>query len=101
VLALFPSCDLVFHDPRAWTSYFAGPTCSKAASHIPLFRVDQLLYRMRLNVREWGHDGDLIYAAKFACVYGLALLMSLLRRRDPPSHPLKKQRLYLFQRRLS
>ena len=98
VLALFPGHGLVFHDPRIWTFYFASPACSKAASHIPLFRVDQLLRRMRLNIREWKREGDLRYTAKFFFIYGLTLLLSLLRRKDPPAHPLKKQRLYLFQR---
>ncbi len=98
VLALFPRYGLVLHDPRIWTSYFASPACSKATSHIPLFRVDQLVRRMRLNIREWKRGGDLLYTAKFFFIYGLALLLSVLRRRDPPAHPLKKQRLYLFQR---
>lgn len=97
VRALFPGYDVLLHDSRIWTSYFASPACSKAASHIPLFRVDQLLGRMRLNIREWKRKGDLLYTAKFFFVYGLALLLSVVRRRDPPAHPLKKPRLYLFQ----
>jgi SAM-dependent methyltransferase len=98
VLALFPRYDLIFHDPRIWTSYFASPACSKAASHVPLFRIDQLLGRMRLDIREWKREGDVLYTARFFFIYGLALLLNLLCHRDPPAHPLKKQRLYLFQR---
>ncbi len=101
VLALFPGYDLIVHDPRIWTSYFAGPVCSKAAPHIPLFRMDQLLGRMRLDIREWKRDGDVLYTARFFFIYSMALLLSLLRRLDPPAHPLKKQRLYLFHRRPS
>jgi SAM-dependent methyltransferase len=98
VLGLFPTYGLVFHDARIWTLYFGSPVCSRAASHIPLFRVDQLLARIRLDVREWKRKGDILYTARFILVYGLALLVNLVRRRDPPAHPLKKQRLYLFQR---
>jgi hypothetical protein len=97
ILALFPGYHLIVHDPRIWTSYFASPTCSKARPHIPLFRIDQLLGRMRLDIRDWKRDGDVLYTARFFFTYSLALLLNLLRRRDPPAHPLKKQRLYLFQ----
>lgn len=65
---------------------------------IEIYRVDKFAALMWQILKEQGKRGDILFTSKYILCYSLALLIALLRRREKPIHPLKKARLFVFQK---
>lgn len=65
---------------------------------IELYRVDKFFGRMGHILASEGKKGDIWFTTKYMLCYGLSLLAALLRRKEKPTHPLKKLRLFVFKK---
>ncbi len=65
---------------------------------IEIYRIDKFISRMKNNPSFWGRKGDILFALKFFLCFSSAFLMALLRQKERPIHPLKKARLFIFQK---
>jgi len=65
---------------------------------IEVYRVDKLFTRMNQILKEVGKQKDLLFIIKYFICYVLALLIAIIRRKESPVHPLKKVRLFIFQK---
>ena len=94
---LFPNYRLVKQDQRVFEVTSAVPFRGQKAE-IEVYRIDKFVRRMTRDLSIWGKKWDIFFAAKYFSCFSLALLISLLRRREKPFHPLKKARLFVFRK---
>ena len=99
ITKLFSNYKLIKQDNEIW-EIFAKPTPGgKAAKGMPPYRVDKFIARMWRHLRE--EKGDSLFAFRYIMCYSLALLIAVLRRRESPIYPIKKDRLFVFQKQAS
>jgi len=67
-------------------------------AEIKIYRADKFIGRMRQHLSNSGKKGNILFASKYILCYSLALLIASLRRQEKPIHPLKKARLFVFQK---
>jgi SAM-dependent methyltransferase len=65
---------------------------------IEIYRIDKLFMRMNQILKEVGKQKDILFIIKYFTCYVLALLTAIIRRKESPVHPLKKIRLFIFQK---
>lgn len=97
IIRLFSSYKLIKQDNKIW-QVFSKPPFRGQSGEIPIYRVDRFIARMGHHLRNSGRKGDIFFASKFLLCYSLAILLASLRRREKPIHPLKKARLFIFQK---
>jgi len=68
---------------------------------IQIYRLDKFVSLMRQVLKILGKQGNIIFTTKYILCYGLALFMAALRRKEKPIYPLKKARLFVFQKAVS
>lgn len=95
IIKLFPGYRLINQDNMIW-KVFNEPPFRGQSYEIPIYRVDRLVARLRLHLQE--RKGDVLFALKYILCYSLAMLLAFARRRERPPHPLKKERLFIFQK---
>ncbi|MFC2072267.1 class I SAM-dependent methyltransferase [Chloroflexota bacterium] len=97
IIRLFPDYKLKKQDNKIF-ELINEPAFRGRSSAIEIYRIDKFIARMRHNLKIWGKKGDTLFALKFFLCYGLALLIASIRKRERQIHPLKKLRLFIFQR---
>jgi SAM-dependent methyltransferase len=97
IVRLFPSYKLKKQDNKIF-GLINEPPFREQRGEIEIYRVDKFIVRMRQLLSDWGKKGDVFFAVKFFLCYSLALLIAWFRRREKPIHPLKKPRLFVFQK---
>ena len=65
---------------------------------IRIYRLDKFFALMRQVLRSMGKQKDILFTARYILCYGLALCTAALRRREKPIYPLKKARLFVYQK---
>lgn len=98
IIRLFLSYRLKKQDNNL-SEIFLDCTFKGKKGQIQIYRVDKFIARMRQIVKSLGKEWDILFTSKYMLCYSLALLTALLRRREAPIHPLKKPRLFIFQKR--
>jgi SAM-dependent methyltransferase len=98
ILRLFSRLELRKQDPAIFRLFLTGRLFRGAHADMPVYRLGRLLGRAGLRIRASGKRWNLPFVAKFSLAYSLALLLALLRRKEAPIYPLKKPRLYVFQK---
>ena len=97
IINLFLNYKLIKQDDRIY-KLLDVPAFQGQKNEIPVYRFDKLFSRMKHDLKIWDKDRDTIFIVKFFLCYGLALTTATLRRREIPTHPLKKGRLFIFQK---
>jgi SAM-dependent methyltransferase len=97
IVNLFPGYELRKKDDQIF-HIFQGCTFKGEKSEIEIYRVDRLLARMKQILKREGKLGNIPFMAKYTLCYTLALVIAVIRRREKPIHPLKKLRLFVFQK---
>lgn len=77
---------------------FSDCTFKGKKREIEIYRVDKFIALMWQLLKSSGKEGDIFFIARFLLCYSLALLIALLRRQEKPIYPLKKARLFVFQK---
>ncbi len=95
VFQLFSSYRLIRQDNEIW-KVFNEPPFRGRRGKIEIYRIDKFIARMRRHLKE--EKAGLLFSLKFILSFSLALLTASLRRRERPIHPLKKLRLFVFQK---
>lgn len=67
-------------------------------SEIEIYQINRFFAKMRGMINGLGKQGDVLFLLKYVTCYGLALLLTLLRRQEKPIYPFKKARLLVFQK---
>ncbi len=95
---MFSRLSLRIDDRDILTLILSGRQYPGLRSSIPLYRIDLLMGRVRLLLRETGKGRGWIFPLKFVACYTIAFSVAVLRRKDKPIHPLKKARLFIFEK---
>jgi hypothetical protein len=96
---LFSRLALLKQDPAIFGLFLTGRLFRGDRVDIPVYRVDRLLGRFILLLRQSGKRWWAVpFALKLCLVYSLALLLASLRGKEAPIHPLKKPRLFVFKK---
>jgi SAM-dependent methyltransferase len=98
IIQLFSKYKLVRQDNQIH-KVLDEPPFQEQKNEIELHRFDKFLGRMRHDLKIWGKERDMPFIFKFIVCYCLALAAAGLRRRETPIHPLKKARLFIFQKK--
>lgn len=98
VVRIFSGLHLCKQDMSIYDLFFTGRLFRSERSDISIYEVGRLFRRFGSLLDRYDKKHDLFFAAKFAVCYGLALLVALLRRTELPIHPLKKPRLFVFEK---
>ncbi len=97
ILKLFSNYKLKKQDNKIF-NIFHDCTFRGKKTGIEVYRVDKLFGRMKQILKSEGKLGDFFFTTKYVLCYGLALLTVVVRRQEKPIHPLKKSRLFVFQK---
>ena len=97
IVRLFSGYRLKKQDNQI-SGIYGDDTFRGKRSEIEIYRVDRFITRMRQILTMEGKERDVLFVLKYVLCYSLALLVALLRRRETPIHPLKKLRLFVFQK---
>ena len=97
IMRLFSNYKLKKQDNKVFGLINELPFKGKRAE-IKIYRVDKFIDRMSQHLSNSGKKGDILFASKYILCYSLALLIASLRRQEKPIHPLKKSRLFVFQK---
>ena len=95
IFRLFPSYRLIRQDNEIW-KIFNEPPFRGETGKMEIYRIDKFIARMLRHLRE--EKQGILFSLKFILCFSLALLTASLRRREKPIHPLKKLRLFVFQK---
>ena len=98
ILSLFSRFQLRKQDPLCFRLFLTGRLFRGTRADIPVYRLDSLLERAGLLIRTSGRGWHLPFVARFSLAYSLGLLLASLRRKESPIHPLKKPRLFVYQK---
>jgi SAM-dependent methyltransferase len=98
IVRMFSRLHLRKMDTTIFKLLFGGEQFREERPDIPLLQLGRLLGRFGSLLTRYDKRRDLRFAVKFGACYGLALLLASLRRRETPVHPLKKPRLFVFER---
>ena len=97
IMRLFSNYKLKKQDNKVFGLINELPFKGKRAE-IKIYRVDKFIDRMSQHLSNSGKKGDILFVSKYILCYSLALLIASLRRQEKPIHPLKKSRLFVFQK---
>ena len=97
VIGMFSSYKLRKQDNKIFELINEPPFGGKRRE-IEFYRVDKFIARMGQILSIEGKKGDIFFAVKFYLCYSLALVITLLRRKERPFYPFKKARLFVFQK---
>jgi SAM-dependent methyltransferase len=92
IIRLFSSYKLKQQDSEIFKVIDEG------RGEIEIYRIDKFANRMRQVLNGVSKRGDTLYISKYILCYGLALLIASLRRQEKPIHPLRKARLFVFEK---
>lgn len=98
IVRMFPRLHLRKMDATIFELLFGGKQFREERPDIPLHNLDRLVGRFGSLLTRYDKKRDFRFAVKFGACYGLALLLASLRRRETPVHPLKKPRLFVFEK---
>jgi hypothetical protein len=98
VVSLFEGHTLVLQDLGVMSQIDSAFPSRGKCPHVKLYRLDKFGRRMARDLRLWGKSPVGVFAAKYFLCYGLALCTAAARRREKLAHPLKKARLFVFQK---
>lgn len=97
IIRLFPDYKLKKQDNKV-REIFTDCTFRGKKREIKIYRVDKFIALMTKILKEEGKGGDILFISKYILCYSLALLIASLRRQERPIYPLKKARLFVFQK---
>ncbi len=95
---IFRGLRLRGQDNLIFKLFFSGTLFRNEQPEIGVYQFGRLLERLGSLLSRYGRPGDLWFAAKFSACYVGALLLGLFRRKERPIHPLKKPRLFVFEK---
>lgn len=93
---LFPGYRMLKRNDTVWDIYDTAPT-KGGNSSIPIYRIDKLISLMLYHLREES-KGNIYFALRYVACYSLALLIAGVRQKEKPIYPLKRMRLFVFQK---
>ena len=97
ITRIFSAYQLKKQDNNVVEIFNACPFRGKRRE-IKIYRLDKFVVLMWQVLKNQGKQRDIIFTAKYILCYSLALLMAALRRREKQIYPLKKARLFVFQK---
>ena len=97
IARLFPTYQLKKQDNNILEIFQADPFRGKR-KEIRIYRLDKFVALMWQVLKNLGKQRDILFTAKYILCYSLALLIAALRRKEKPIYPLKKARLFVFQK---
>jgi len=97
IIQLFQNYKLIEQDNNIY-KLIEDPPFLGQGREIGIHRIDKLFSQMKYDLKIWGKEKDLLFILKFVICYGLALTIATLRHREMPIYPLKKGRLFIFQK---
>ena len=97
IAMLFSSYQLKKQD-NSISRIFQDCTFRGKRNQIEIYRIDKFIARMRQILNSEGKKGDILFTLKYILCFSLAFLIASLRRREKPIHPLKKLRLFVYQK---
>ena len=97
IIRLFPDYKLNKQDNKV-SKIFTDCTFRGKGREIPIYRVDKLIALARNLLKDEGKERDVLFISKYVLCYSLAMLTASLRRQEKPIYPLKKPRLFVFQK---
>ena len=98
IVRLFRRLRLCKHDASIFRLFFTGRVFRGERPSISPYQLGRLLGRFGSLLDRYGRKHDFHFAVKFGVCYGLVLLLACLRGRERPVHPLKKPRLFVFEK---
>lgn len=98
IVKIFCHLRLYKHDASIFRLFFTGRLFRKERPSISMHQCGRLLGRFGSLLHRYDRKHDIRFAVKFGVCYGLALLLASIRRTELPIHPLKKPRLFVFER---
>lgn len=98
ILRVFPGLRVRGQDMTIFRLFFSGVLFHNERSEIAIFQFGRLLERFGSLLRRYRRTGDVWFTFKFGTCYVIALLLTVLRGKERPLHPLKKPRLFVFEK---
>lgn len=77
---------------------FDEVTLKEQKSEIPIFRIDKFAIKLKGILTHLGKGRDIWFVCKYILCFSLALFVATIRRVEKPIYPLKKARLFVFQK---
>jgi 2-polyprenyl-3-methyl-5-hydroxy-6-metoxy-1,4-benzoquinol methylase len=97
IIRLLPDYKLKKQDNKV-REIFTDCTFRGKRREIEIYRVDKFIALMRKILKDEGKGRDILFISQYVLCYSLAMLIALLRRQEKPIYPLKKPRLFVFQK---
>lgn len=96
ITGLFSNYKLIKQDSNIWKINIE-PARGERKEEIKIYRLDKFISLMHQHLKEEGEG--VFFAFKYFMCYSLALLVAATRRREQPIYPIKKDRLFVFQKK--
>ena len=97
IARIFPSYKHIKQDNDILKIFQVDPFKGRTKA-IGIYRLDKFVALMWEVLGSLGKQRDILFIARYILCYGLALLTAALGRREKPIYPLKKARLFVFQK---
>jgi len=94
---LFSNYKLVRQDLKIFEVFDDASTQAQRTG-VKIYRIDKYISKMMAHLKEWGKENDIFFILKSFICYDLTFLIAYIRRREIPVYPLKKPRLFIFQK---
>jgi hypothetical protein len=97
IIDLFECYTLVKKDLKIFQINDSCPF-RKEKAEVEIYRIDRFVSRLARDITLWGKKGDFLFIIRYFLSYGLSLGIAWIRGKEKPFHPLKKARLFVFQK---
>lgn len=94
---IFSAYQLIKQDNNILELFLETPFRGKK-KEIKIYRLDKFFSLMRQVLRSMGKQRDILFIARYILCYSLALCTTSITRREKPIYPLKKARLFVYQK---
>jgi len=97
IMDMFSDYKLIKFDKNIYR-IFDEVTLKEQKSEIPIYRIDKFAIKLKGILTHLGKERDIGFVCKYVFCFSLALFIAAIRRAEKPIYPLKKARLFVFQK---